>query len=429
MRASLVFARTIRIAMILLFVTRCGASQPGTVSSSSSSVPTAGPVATEALQGSPAAATPALSKATRHALFSQAWTLIHDRYVYADYGGVDWNAVREEYSKKVASAASDDEFYDLMREMVGKLGDAHSSFLSPEGAALEVAIHKDLAVPGGIGVHIAENDGELVIMRVLPDNPAAGAGLKPGERILAVDGVLLDRFASTDEVILTIVGEAGTEVVLSVRSLEGEERDIAITRGVVELENAMVRERVIEGTKVGLLTIDGFDSPDTPDIVRERLLAVLSIEALKGLIVDVRANPGGYIDGGSISTESGREEESEVLVPAGRTMPLLEGLPVVVLSGPYTSSAAESFVAGMQVHGRAKVVGQPTAGNTESISWHQLSDGSVLRIAEWIYKPPDGAVIEGRGVQPDVVVEGDLWQYDGPDDPQLKAAIELLGSE
>jgi C-terminal peptidase prc len=435
------------LVLALMLVTACGTPEPSpavvqarSTSPPATTKPTRVPAPTEKLVSEPSPDTSGLSKATRHALFIQAWMFVNDLYVYPDYGGLDWEAAKEEYSEKIANAASDGEFYDLMSEMVDLLGDEYSSFLAPEIVALQDAIYQNLHVPGGIGALLGKVDDELVLLQVFPDNPAFEAGLRPGEHIVAVDGLPLEQFRTVDEVVLAIVGEVGTEVILTVQSIDGVERQVPIKRAPVDLEKALVQGTVIEGTNIAWLTIGDFDSPRVAEDVRETLGELMRSGTREGLIVDVRANPGGdidtllgtlafFIDGGSIGSQADRKETHDLLIPEGETMPGLEGLPMVVLIGPQTSNAGEFFAAGMQIHGRATIVGMPSAGNTESVFWHELSDGSVLAIAEQVYQLPDGTLLEGRGVQPDVLVPMDWWLYGTDDDPQIHTAVEMLSSE
>ncbi|MFN2242492.1 MAG: S41 family peptidase [Anaerolineae bacterium] len=441
------YASIIGLALTVALLAACGTPEPlpETIpptarSATATATPTQAPLptATPVPEQTPTAS--ALSKPARYALFLQTWMFVNDRYVYADFGGVDWEAVKEEYSVKVADAASDEEFYELMREMVDLLGGKHSAFVTPELVALENTIYDSLQIPGGIGASLDETDGELVLVQVLPDNPAFEAGLQPGESIVAIDGVRWQQFSSIDQAILAIVGEAGTDVVLTVRSVDGAEREVSIVRAPVDLEGTLVQGRVVEDTEIGLLTLNGFDSPRVTEIVRDTLSELLGGGTLQGLIVDVRANSGGdvdtllntlalFVDGGSIGSRAGRKEAYDLLIPEGQSIPELEGLPIIVLIGPRTNSSAEAFAAAMQLHERAMLVGLPSAGNTEYLSWHPLSDGSVLHLAEWVYERPDGSRIEGRGVQPDVLVDMDWWLYGTDDDVQLQAAIDLLASD
>jgi C-terminal peptidase prc len=381
-----------------------------------------------------------LSRARRYAIFNQAWTLVRDRYVHPDFGGVDWEAVGEEYAEKVTSVEEDEAFYDLMREMIELLDDEHSVFLSPESVALEEAFYEGLQISGGIGVYIVEEEGDPVLVHVVPGGPAFEAGLQSGEVIVAVDGTPLAQFSGFEEARLAIIGEVGTDVVLTVRGLDGQEREVDVTRAVVDFDDVVVRGRVLEGTGIGLVTMVGFDVPAVPEKVRDLMAGFADRGPLDGLILDLRANPGGltevmletlslFIPGGSIGRRAGRDEGFDLLIPEGATMPDLEGLPVVVLIGPYTQSAGECFAAGIQLHGRAVVVGLPSAGNTEFISWHGLSDGSELQLAEWVYELPDGTRIEGQGVQPDRIVELDWWSFGLANDPQIQAAVEVLSTD
>lgn len=441
------YAPMIGLALAVTLLAACGTPaplpetiQPTARSATATYTPTQAPLptATPVPEQPPTAS--ALSKPARYALFLQTWMFVNDRYVYADFGGVDWEAVKEEYSVKVTDAASDEAFYDLMREMVDLLGDEHSAFVTPELVALENTIYDSLQIPGGIGARLDEIDGELVFVQVLPDNPAFEAGLQPGESIVAIDGVRWQQISSVDQAVLAIIGEAGTEVALTVRSVDGAEREVSITRAPVDLEGTRAQGRVIEGTEIGLLTLNGFDSPRVTDIVRDTLSELTGGGTLEGLIVDLRANSGGdvdtllntlalFVDGGSIGSRTGRNEAYDLLIPEGQRMPELEGLPIVVLIGPRTTSSAEAFAAAMQLHERATLVGSSSAGNTEYLSWRPLSDGSVLHLAEWVYERPDGSRIEGRGVQPDVLVDMDWWLYGADDDVQLQAAIDLLTSD
>lgn len=440
-------ATTIVLSLALLLLAGCGAPEPSpavveatATPAPATATPTQVPAPSEEPVSEPSPSTPGLSKPARHVLFLQTWMFVNNRYVYPDYGGVDWEAVKEEYSVKVGNAASDKDFYDLMREMIDLLGDEHSSFLAPETIALQDAAYDNLQIPGGIGASVRVIDGEPVLVQVFPGHPAFEAGLQPGERIVAVDGVSWDQFAVFDELILAIIGEAGTEVVLTVRSRDGTERQVPVTRALVDLENVLVQGSVIEDTRFGLLTLNGFDSPQVTELVRETLGDLTSSGPLEGLIVDVRTNSGGgtealletlalFVAGGSIGSQEGRKEAYDLLIPEGGSLPELEGLPVVVLTGPNTVGESECFAAALQLRDRATIVGLPSAGNTEYYAWHELSDGSVLRLAEWVYELPDGSRIEGRGIQPDVLVQMDWWLYRAQDDPQIQKAIEVLGAE
>jgi carboxyl-terminal processing protease len=325
-----------------------------------------------------------------------------------------------------------------MHDMIEELGDDASSFVSPERAAYENSIYESLEIRGGIGAAVSEQDGEAILVRVMPGYPADEAGLRPGERLVSVDGTASEELPLG--VIPAIVGEAGTQLELTVRSLEGKQRNVTLTRETVDLSDAAVQATTIEGTRIGLLDLASFESPEIPGRVRNSLEDLAKDGALDGLILDMRTHQGGYgdvalgvltlfLDGGSAGRSVSRDEVFEIEIPAGETVPELVAVPMVVLTGPHTLGVAEGFAAIMQHHGRAQIVGLPTRGNMEGVAAFALSDGSKLWLAEAVYQLPDGTMFEGRGVRPDLVVEGDPWQYDVGDDPQIRAAIEALRSD
>ena len=173
--------------------------------------------------------------------------------------------------------------------------------------------------------------------------------------------------------------------------------------------------------------------------MRDELERLASSGPLDGLVLDVRENGGGridlllgtlslFVDGGSIGMSEGRRSARPLQVPDDEALPQLSGVPIVVLTGGETVSAAEMFAAGIQVLGRGRVVGAPSAGNTENLVPYSFEDGSRLWLAEYAYRLPDGTPLEGRGVQPDRVVLAEYWLFDASHDPQILAALEELKS-
>jgi C-terminal processing protease CtpA/Prc len=133
-----------------------------------------------------------------------------------------------------------------------------------------------------------------------------------------------------------------------------------------------------------------------------------------------------FVDGGSIGYSKGPNRRYDLNVPIGQMIEALAKVPIVVLTSEGTVSAGEMFASGMQTLGRAKIVGLPSAGNTENLLAQDFDDGSRIWLAELVFYRPDDTIIEGKGVQPDQVVQADWWQFDIADDPQVRAAIALL---
>jgi C-terminal peptidase prc len=377
----------------------------------------------------------------RAEIFEQVWNIVRDSYVYEDYGGVDWEAAREEFSPRVEAAATPEEFYGVMRELIDRLGDEHSRFESPQEVAAQQAEYEGDARYGGIGAKIRDvEDGGLVVS-LAPGGPAERAGIQQRDVIIAVNGIpFIDTAAhGPDGPIGVVRGEPGTTVRLTVRTAGQPPREVEVMREAIPSEafNA-VRSRLLPDRPVGVIEIPTFYVEDLDRKVRDAVESLLAAGPLQGLVLDVRSNSGGYVhlmrntialfhDGGSIGSTSGRSINEEQVIPSGRTIPELRGVPLVVLVGPDSASAAEMFAAGMQTLGRARIVGMPSAGNTENLYSYSFDDGSRLLIATVAYRLPDGTLIEGRGVIPDRYVDTEWWRYQPDQDPQVVAAVEELG--
>lgn len=373
-------------------------------------------------------------------IFDEVWGLVSERYLYEDFNGADWGAVRDELRPQAEAAATPEAFYGVMRELIDRLGDDHSRFESPQDVAAQQAEFAGDLKYGGIGAVIRDVDEGGLIISVAPGGPADQAGLQPRDLVLAVNGIAFndpDAFGPSGP-IGTVRGEPGTSVRLTIQSPNGAPRDVDVLRAVIDQDifNQVTGERV-RGTDVGLVVIPSFYVDELDTKVRAAIEDLLAEGALGGLILDVRSNSGGYVhlmrntialfhDGGSIGSTSGRSDREEQEIPDGRTIAALEGVPITVLISEDSASAAEMFAAGMQVLGRARIVGTPSAGNTENLYSYSFDDGSRLLLAQVAYRLPDGTLIEGRGVIPDREVDVEWWRYNPADDPQVLAAIEEI---
>lgn len=373
-------------------------------------------------------------------IFDEVWELVNERYLYEDFNGVDWQAVRDELRPQVEAAATPEAFYGLMRELIDRLDDDHSRFESPQDVAAQQAEFAGELKYGGIGAVIRDVDEGGLIISVATGGPADQAGLLPRDLVLAVNGLPFndpDAFGPAGPIGI-VRGEPGTSVRLTIRSPGGAPREVEVVRAVIDQDvfNQVTGERV-RGTNVGLVVIPSFYVDELDTKVRTAIEDLLVSGDLDGLILDVRSNSGGYVhlmrntiglfhDGGSIGSTSGRSDSEEQVIPAGRTIAALAGVPITVLISEDSASAAEMFAAGMQVLGRARIVGTPSAGNTENLYSYSFDDGSRLLMAQVAYRMPDGTLIEGRGVIPDREVAVEWWRYDPADDPQVLAAIEEI---
>ena len=377
----------------------------------------------------------------RRQIFERTWTIVRDRYVYEDFRGVDWEAVRTEFTPLIMAASTPERFYELMQRMIMRLDDEHSRFESPQQVAAQQAEFRGKLRYGGIGALIRTIEEGGLVLSLAPDGPAERAGVQLRDVILAINGIpFSDRSAfGPDGPIGAVRGEPGSPVRLTVRTANNPPRELTVLREAIASEAFnRVRGRLLSPDRtIGLIEIPSFYVEELDTRVREKIEELLTGGELRGLIIDVRGNSGGYVhlmrntialfhDGGSIGSTSGRSQSEEQIIPNGQEIAALDGLPIAVLIDADTVSAGEMFAAGMQVLGRAAIVGIPSAGNTENLYSYEFDDGSRLLLAEVAYRLPDGTLIEERGVIPDRIVESEWWRFDPDEDPQLLAAIEEL---
>ncbi|MGP0103457.1 MAG: S41 family peptidase [Solirubrobacteraceae bacterium] len=305
--------------------------------------------------------------------------------------------------------------------LVASLGDRFSHYLSPSE-------YREFSAPPhftGIGVavdpQLAANRG-LLIERVFNSSPAARAGLRAGDLVVAVNGRKLE--GSTPEAAIALIkGLPGTDVQLGVepppagRSRHGTLRSVEITRAIVSEPVVESATKTVHGVKLGVVALASF-SPGSHVEVREAVEHELHAGA-RGLVFDLRGNGGGlvaeaqliasvFIAKGVIVTTRGRTVPTQVLDATGGAIPA--SIPMVVLVDSNTASSSEIVTAALQDHRRATVVGTHTFGKGVFQEEQPLSNGGALDITVGEYFTPDGrnlgggGVKQGAGVIPEVLV-------------------------
>jgi C-terminal peptidase prc len=406
------------------------------------SLPTSTPTPTVPLL-TPTATLVPLSSEERVQIFEDVWSHVRDNYVYRDYRGLDWPAVRAEYLPKVRDAETIDTFYGLMSELIRKLGDDHSRFESPQDVAEEQVQFDGQLNYVGIGAMIRDVPEGGLVTRLAPGGPAELAGLQPHDLIIAVQGIpFTDTAKFGPHGPRGLIRSQGDPLVtLTVQTLNQPPREVQIVRKVIPPDAfPNVEVQRLPGTQVGYLLLDTFNRADVDQLVEANLRDLLSGGPLTGLIIDVRDNSGGQVhlmlntiglfyDGGSIGYTQGTRQRSELLVPRGRMIEGLKNVPLTVLISEDTVSAGEIFASGMQTLGIAKIVGVPSAGNTENLLAEDFRDGSRVWLAELLFYRPDGSLIEGKGVQPDQEVRAEWWRFSLPEDPYVQASLTMFASK
>ena len=320
-----------------------------------------------------------------------------------------------------------------IRGMLAALDDPHASYLSPEQHSREQEGYRGYFE--GIGAQVTLTEAGLTVIAPIPGAPAEKAGIRAGDLILAVDGEDIDGQTLIESVNL-IRGPGGTEVTLLVRHIgEFEDVSITVTRGRIPIESTAF-QMLDDG--IGHLWLYSF-SNTTEDEVR-RALDDLKAENGRGLILDLRNNPGGllasvvsvtdlFLDSGTILYEidaDGDRNDYE----ADRRGPATD-VPMVVIVNQFSASASEIMAGALQTSGRAPVVGTSTFGKGSVNIARELSDGSAIyfTIRRWYLS--DGTQIEGEGVTPDIEIEADAHPLpvELGQDVVLMRAVEVLNEQ
>ena len=319
--------------------------------------------------------------------------------------------------------------------MVNSLGDPHSIYLAPQ---LYSQLRAETSGSfGGIGVYMGFKDGGVQVVNVIPDSPGQKAGLQAGDEILAVDGLPVEEI-SPGEVALKIRGEIGTPVELLIHREGSEDKTYNLTRENIHMRT--VAGKMIDD-RLAYIKISNFSENTGGEF--KTTFNNLEGEGMKGLILDMRQNPGGVI--------TSCVEVAQEIVPAGTITSVIQRdgskevytsnlaaakFPIVVLLDKNSASAAELLSGALQDTKAAIVVGETSygKGSVQTLIPMAHNDGLKLTIAR--YYTPNGKCIDGEGITPDVEIKSQSTQHpiydlslDTINDPQLSKAEELLNHQ
>ena len=343
-----------------------------------------------------------------------------------------WHLIEEDFYSPEANLDPQAMTYGAIRGALASLGDRNTSFAEPTYTAI---LDEDMGGSfEGIGASVNMQDGNLIVVRLLPDTPALAAGLLSGDVIAEVDGQSV-RGMDLLEAIALIRGPEGTTVRLTIERLaEGESDpkvfDVDIVRK--KIEHVTVESRMLE-FDIAYLRLNDFNSPSA-DKVRKALRELLK-ENPEGLIFDLRDNPGGYlqsavsvasqfIDEGVILYERGREGSEQEYPSNGKG--LATDIPLVVLVNGGSASASEIVAGAIQALERGVLIGSQTLGKGSIQVSHHLSDGSSLHVTVAYWFTPDDEQIDVKGLTPDFVVEPTAEDVTAGRDPALDRAQQYL---
>ena len=299
---------------------------------------------------------------------------------------------------------------DALQGMLGGL-DPHSAYLDPEGYK-EIRIGTEGQF-GGLGIEVTMENGFVKVVTPIEDTPAAKAGLKPADLIIRLGDTPVKGMSLTDAVRL-MRGKPGSKIVLTVvREGESKPLKITVTRAVIQLQT--VKRRMLE-PGYGYVRITQFQgNTDKSLYAALNKLSRDNNGRLKGLVLDLRNNPGGvlpvavkvadaFLREGLIVYTKGRTPDSELEYSAAPD-DLLHGAPVVVLVNGGSASASEIVAGALQDHKRGIIMGTKTFGKGSVQTILPISNGAALKLTTARYFTPKGRSIQAAGIVPDIVTE------------------------
>ncbi len=300
--------------------------------------------------------------------------------------------------------------------------DPHSSYLTPE--MLKQVEVETKGTFGGLGIEIGMKDGYLTVISPIEDTPAARAGLQAGDKIIRIENESTKNMNVMDAV-KRLRGEPGSKVTITIsRKSLPEPKSYTITRDIIKIKS--VKSRSMDDG-IGYIRLTQFQQDSHQEMARALQGFVKEKGGLRGLILDLRNNPGGlldqavkvadeFIDSGLIVYTDGRVEAQKTKYFAHKEG-TYSGFPIVVLVNAGSASASEIVAGALQDHGRAIIIGQRTFGKASVQTILPLEDGSALRLTTARYYTPNGRSIQAKGIEPDIVVS------DGRETPEGHPAV------
>ncbi len=346
-------------------------------------------------------------------LFWKAWDTLREKYV-------DANKLDE---KKL--------FYGAIKGMVDSVGDPYTLFFDPEE-------NKEFSqeISGsfeGIGAELGIKKGMLTIISPLQNSPAQKAGLLPGDKIIKINGEIASEM-TIDEAVEKIRGPKNTEVKLTIfRNGDEKSKEITVIRDTIEVKSI---EWEMKTGEIAYVKIIRFEEQDTEREFKKAIAEILTHKP-KGLILDLRNNPGGYLATATnianwmvpkgkivVIEEDSAKNQEKILTEGGD---ILSYLPTMVLINKGSASASEILAATLRDNrDNVRILGEKSFGKGSVQEFINLPQKTAIKVtvAEWL--TPSGKRINNEGIMPDIEVELTYEDYENNRDPQLDKALEII---
>ena len=385
--------------------------------------------------------------------FEIVWKKVNETYFDPTFGGLNWKDAHDRYQPLITAAKKDKEFYELINKMLWELKVSHANLVPPGSLALYEPL---TFAEGSPGIDIRLLNGVAVITSVKPESPAHKAGLYPGYVIQAIDEISVEQIARETElkmpppsnsrsqiaritkaILSRIYGTPGTEVSIVYSDKGGEKREQKIIRtersgvaaGPFFLAIEFEARRLDSG--IGYIRLNTLQ----PQLAAQISKAIKSMGNVRGIIFDLRGNSGGEIEQmpdlflrerALLYLNRSRSGETKVFFdPADDAF---KG-PLVLLIDPTSGSASELFAACLQAIGRAVVVGERSPGSVMEMDRIIFPNGAIFMYPVAQLRTPDGTVLEGHGVVPNIEAGLGREMLLKGTDSQLDSAIRYIEKE
>ena len=387
--------------------------------------------------------------------FEKVWTTVRDKHWQTKPGGLDWQAIHDEYRPRVEKAASHDDARAVIQEMIGRLKQSHFAIIP---AVVYSVLDDEGEGPGTTGIDARVLDGHAVVTSVDPGSPAEKQGVRPGWQIERTHGIDLDplikqarsnpaihELQSTRAVLARLSGPIGGMLDATFLDASGQTVNLTLAlttpRGTLSAFGNLPAQFVwFENKRIGQTAYVRFNLfLDLPHVMASFQQTVENCKACDGLIIDLRGNPGGI--GGMAMGMAGflvdkPNQRLGTMYLRDSTLNFVVNPRANVFSGPIavlvdggSASTSEIFAGGLKDLGRARVFGTHTAAAALPSAFERLPNGDGFQYAVANYISEGGQPLEGLGVTPDVIVELTRAALLAGHDPVVDAALDWIKAD
>lgn len=322
-------------------------------------------------------------------------------------------------------------FQGAIKGMLGSLNDPYTRFMEEE--EFKSLQEETRGSFGGVGLEVTQQEGTILVISAIDDTPAMRAGIQPQDKILEINGNPTDKI-SFQEAIKIMRGPVGSPVSFKIkRKTLKDPISVTLNRELIKMQ--FLKSTFLEKEKLGYLRLSQFMGKDTTLEEFRKILKDFQKQGMKGLVIDLRSNPGGLLDlaidisnlfiesGKEIVSVKGRGGKLEKVYPATDTTEKFLDIPLMVLVNGGSASASEIFAGAMQDHKRATIIGTQSFGKGSVQHIYPLSHKAGIALTIQKYYTPNGISIHKKGITPDVVI-----QAISPEENE-KALVEKLIKE